>query len=175
MSALTRKRNSYQDVALAFAQERQRQPLSLPESVVYFIAAPEAEAIKVGITRQLDRRFSTLQMACPFSLVLLGVVPGNGVHERRIQLLFRREHMRGEWFRDGGQLRSFIDAVLKLPEAKRTEYVEREPSIPHDIARPEEEEEARRYVDNLLVELAAEIGVVEACKIYLKAYLKRST
>jgi hypothetical protein len=170
VSALIRKRNVYQDAALSFA--RARQPTFRPMSVVYFVAAPEAEAIKVGITKQIDRRFSTLQMASPFALTLLGVVPGGIEHEQRIQLLFRREHMRGEWFRDHGNLRSFIDAVLKLPEAERTEYVEREPSVSSDICRPEAEAEATKFIENTLVLLAEEIGVVETCKLYLRAWLR---
>lgn len=169
MSVLNRKRNDYQDVALTLARTRQAKRFREDaQSLVYFIAAPEAEAIKVGVTKQIDRRFSTLQMACPFDLVLLGVASGGHQHEARIHMLFRKERLRGEWFRDGGFLRTFIDAVLRLPESERTEYIEREPSVPENICRNEADIEARRYVRRLVEVVAERSGPWKAARIYAR-------
>lgn len=144
-----------------------------PNSFVYFVECPEAFAIKVGFTSQVERRFSMLQTSSPFELRLIGTVPGGLDHEARLHWLFRKERTRGEWFRDGGPLRSMIEALMRLPEAKRTELVEREPSAPVDVCRPEAEQEARAEIEQLLIAVADELGMMAACELYRKAGQRR--
>lgn len=170
MSALIRRPSAHQNIALKWARERNKRGYGVtPNSVVYFIEAPEADAIKVGRTTQLDKRFSTLQMSCPFELKLLGTAPGDGEHEQRVHHLFRKEHMRGEWFRNGGHLRTFVDAVLRLPNARRQEFIEREPSVPESICRPEADIEARRYIRSLVEVMAEQVGPWKAARMYARA------
>ena len=153
---------------------RERRKLQRPPgSFVYFIECAEAFAIKIGFTSSVARRFSMLQTSSPFELKLLVTVPGGVEHEARLHWLFQRERIRGEWFRDGGGLRSMVDALMRLPEASRTELVEREPSMPQNICRPEAEREAREEIEQLLISVADEFGVMAACELYRKVGERR--
>jgi hypothetical protein len=68
------------------------------DTCVYFVRAPKAGAIKIGVTRQLKRRLNELQIANPYELRLLGIINGGFPTERVLAERFHPWHMRGEWY-----------------------------------------------------------------------------
>ena len=84
-----------------------------PESVVYFVAAPEVNRVKIGRSRDAGVRFGTLQQASPSELTLLGVIP-DGNREREIHERFGSCRVRGEWFILTPELADFIKRNTEL-------------------------------------------------------------
>lgn len=79
-------------------------PYSEIHAGVYFIAG--GGHTKIGITRDVDRRLSQLQSACPVSLriVYLEELPVNELHRaeklyQRLHACLKQEHSHGDWFR----------------------------------------------------------------------------
>jgi hypothetical protein len=89
--------------------------------VIYFVACPEANAVKIGICwdnlNQLYSRLSTLQTSCPLRLNLLAV-ERDGHREEEAVLHGRFAHLRihGEWFRLADELLEFVSSLQPPPE-----------------------------------------------------------
>lgn len=66
---------------------------------VYFLANPETHAIKIGHATDPRERLHRLQVGCPSTLQLLGVIPGGRTRERALHRAWRHFRLRGEWFR----------------------------------------------------------------------------
>ena len=105
-------------------------------SVVYFVASPSTQMIKIGFSRGVERRLTSLQMACGTPLALICTVPGNRTDEARLHRRFLSERTLGEWFKDGGKLRAFVDRLVASDEAARIAAINEElhPSTPEDMA-----------------------------------------
>lgn len=73
---------------------------------VYFIRADDA--VKIGFSEIVGKRFSTIQSAHAVDLELLGTVPASGGTERSYHDRFAHLHIRGEWFRAEPEL---LDAI----------------------------------------------------------------
>lgn len=65
---------------------------------VYFIEAVDGGVVKIGTTKNVKSRISTLRVSSPFKLRLLGVIPGGHRCERRIHRVFKDYRASGEWF-----------------------------------------------------------------------------
>ena len=77
---------------------------------IYFIRRDEH--VKIGISRDPEGRYMTLNTASHVPMELLGAVPGDNRLERAIHERFKASRSQGEWFRLDIGLRSFIDAIL---------------------------------------------------------------
>jgi hypothetical protein len=81
---------------------------------VYFIHDRTAEALKVGITSGIDRRFQAFKNHTPNELVLLGAIKGT----RDLESLFHRFlspfHHRGEWFKAKPAVLKFVTALIEV-------------------------------------------------------------
>ncbi len=87
--------------------------LRAPGSRVYFVACPEARAIKIGTTNKMAHRFSQLQVACPLELrILVTVLGGIGI-EKALHAHFADIQIRGEWFRAEEDLLQFIETLTE--------------------------------------------------------------
>src|SRR5262245_20438799 len=73
----------------------QRRPRA--EEVVYFIRA--GDAIKIGVTRDVERRLRALATGSAVPLELLPTLPGGRRLEKKLHQRCRRFHVRGEWFK----------------------------------------------------------------------------
>jgi hypothetical protein len=88
-----------------------------PSGRIYFVLChPEGSVgrIKIGWTAaaHFKTRLAAIKLACPYPTTLLGLVPGDRAHERRIHSLFRDSHRRsGEWFDATDELLAFIDSL----------------------------------------------------------------
>ena len=78
---------------------------------VYFVS--DGEAIKIGKANDPKRRLGGIQTGTARPLSLLGVVPGGRRMERRIHREFQAHRLRGEWFADCAEIRSYISAKAK--------------------------------------------------------------
>ena len=85
-------------------------------SVVYFLASDATGHVKIGTTRDLDRRVAELTSASPTPLRLLGAIRGDVREERRWHRRHVAGRVGGEWFVLGPVLLAEIhDAVATQP------------------------------------------------------------
>lgn len=96
--------------------------------MIYFIACPAANAVKIGITAQgwratpLSAAFARLgqaQVNCPLPLELRAVCQGGREEEAMLHQRFADIRIRGEWFTVSGGLKALIDAMPKPPTLGR--------------------------------------------------------
>jgi len=64
---------------------------------VYFIS--DGEYIKIGKADNPNKRLDQLQTANARPLVLLHTISGGKIEENKMHHLFKKWHVRGEWFR----------------------------------------------------------------------------
>lgn len=67
------------------------------EGVVYFVQA-RSGPVKIGWTRDIDVRFSQLQVGNHEQLTLLRIIPARAALERELHRAFDAYRCRGEWF-----------------------------------------------------------------------------
>ncbi len=77
-------------------------------SYVYFIT--DGEAIKIGKANNPRSRLSGLQTSHHKPLYILALMPGNEGLERTLHSRFYNFRIRGEWFKDCEEIRTFIKA-----------------------------------------------------------------
>lgn len=65
---------------------------------LYFIHAPRAHAIKIGISRNVAKRFQQIQQSSPEELTFLGWVPSGYALEQDMCEIMHPWRSRGEWF-----------------------------------------------------------------------------
>jgi hypothetical protein len=79
-------------------------------TITYVIGVVE-EAVKIGVTKNIESRLRTLSVALPVEIRLLHV--GEGDRERELHQRARPWHIRGEWFH-----RDCLVEVVKPIEAR---------------------------------------------------------
>ena len=76
---------------------------------IYFLQETFGEFfIKIGKAKNLSRRHSTLQIANPHKLKLIGYIRGNSETEKKLHNKFQNLKHRGEWFRPDEELLRYI-------------------------------------------------------------------
>lgn len=85
----------------------------LPEQRVYFIRSA-AGHIKIGIAVNPQNRLAALQIAHAKKLSLIGSCPGGLSLEVALHHEFRRDRIRGEWFRPSDRLLAKIQELTGL-------------------------------------------------------------
>ena len=80
---------------------------------IYFMLAREADAVKIGVTHDLDGRRKSIQTCCPFEVEIIAAVPFGArqaatKQERRLHHHFDALWMRTEWFRFSQPLRDLV-------------------------------------------------------------------
>jgi hypothetical protein len=78
---------------------------------VYFIQAGDEGPIKIGISGSPVGRVSALQVSVAEKLRLLAHIPGGRPCEMALHKFYRRERIRGEWFRPSLRLAAFIAEI----------------------------------------------------------------
>src|SRR5437764_15150765 len=84
------------------------------EEVVYFFRA--GDAVKIGTTRNLERRRRSLATGSAEELQLLGSLPGGADLEQRLHERFERFHVRGEWFQADEEPLAAVRDLLPGPK-----------------------------------------------------------
>jgi hypothetical protein len=90
---------------------------------VYFISHPRTGRIKIGFTRDLNTRLTTVGANLAEQVSLLGNLTGGRHLEQAIHHELRGWCIRGEWFRDCNEVRAFIDLMLRDGPEKGFGYV----------------------------------------------------
>lgn len=104
------------------------------DGFVYFIKAG-TEFVKIGYTKEVKGRLSSITVSSPLPISLIGVIEGGVKKEKEIQRKFKHFRVRGEWFDLSSELKEFIDTHVieyKPPQRKgqhkkpktRTKYYE---------------------------------------------------
>ena len=101
-------------------------PLPVPRyrSGVYFIQCQEF--VKIGLARDVQRRFVQLRQGIPFRCRLIGVVPAEPPQtlrevERDFHQRFKAYHHIGEWFTRDGALGEFCRDLERLERIRASE------------------------------------------------------
>ena len=77
---------------------------------IYFIQGVSGGPIKIGYSKNPQKRLATFQTSHSERLVILGCVKGNIAYERQLHKQFSAYRIRGngEWFRPGREIVVFI-------------------------------------------------------------------
>lgn len=78
---------------------------------VYFIGAPDGEAIKIGFSIKPENRIRQVQSGNPARLEVLHLFPARKSVERQLHTLFRPSRLTGEWFTNAAAIRNFARHV----------------------------------------------------------------
>lgn len=79
---------------------------------VYFVQAGDAGPVKIGVSADVDKRITELQVSAPSELRLLAVISDAGADvERRLHTEYADELMRGEWYRPCERLMALVQKV----------------------------------------------------------------
>lgn len=81
-------------------------------SYVYFIQCGDNGPIKIGHTKDIDRRLSILQGANPQRLNLLGCFLGDSIQESELHKQFKGDRISGEWFNSSNELLNIIQGLI---------------------------------------------------------------
>lgn len=92
--------------------DQEKMHLAAEVGWVYFIQAGKNGAVKIGWTRQPDRRFRALQTSQHSQLRFLGVIPGDRTLERQLHQRFAVHRMKGEWFKRSGVVGAIMPMIL---------------------------------------------------------------
>lgn len=79
---------------------------------IYFIQAGVEGAIKIGRSKNVKKRVSDLQVACPLKLTLLYSGKGGKDAESELHSRFNRYQRIGEWFDPAKEILDFIDKAI---------------------------------------------------------------
>lgn len=93
----------------SFYVQRQR-----PKCWVYFIQRDTDGPIKIGISNDIGRRLSTLQISSPEPLKVLVCIPGERAEEIALHGHFKQYVIAGEWFFPADPLLRFIETCRLL-------------------------------------------------------------
>lgn len=88
----------------------------MSESCVYFIEAAEAGVVKIGRTRSINSRMTSLQVASPFKLTLVGTIPGGSRLENRLHRRYSQDRTEGEWFNFTARMKNDVRLMLLYRE-----------------------------------------------------------
>lgn len=72
------------------------------DSLVYLIKAEDDNIsyLKIGLSRSgnLDSRLGSIQTGCPLEMYCLGTIAGGSSLEKLLHKIFKKYHVRREWF-----------------------------------------------------------------------------
>lgn len=74
------------------------QLVMLQGEVVYVIGAPSSNVVKIGTTREIERRLRNIQLMSPIPVSVLWAHPGDRELELKLHHHFARFRTHGEWF-----------------------------------------------------------------------------
>lgn len=75
---------------------------------IYFIQQGNDGPIKIGISWEIKKRLRDISVSSPFNPMVLALIPGNREKEKQLHRKFKKEHLRGEWFKASDRLMEFI-------------------------------------------------------------------
>jgi len=80
--------------------------------LIYAIRSVEfIDAVKIGTTNNIKKRFSAIQGCSPIKLSLMGTIPGGFDVENKLHRVAHKERFRGEWFDFSGEAKKIAIAI----------------------------------------------------------------
>lgn len=95
------------------------------DGYIYFVQMGLVGPIKIGYTRNVNKRIASLQTASPYRLILLCVMPGTEDYEKDIHEGLDEIRLEGEWFLPHEMLMRDIHTII--------ESIKRDPISPIDF------------------------------------------
>ena len=86
-------------------------PVPDREPLVYFIRC--GDAVKIGYTKDIDRRLAHIRMLNPNRVEVLAMMAGAVQLERDLHTRFSAQRVHGEWFRLDGELAELLEMAPK--------------------------------------------------------------
>lgn len=83
------------------------------KGVVYFLAAPSVNRVKIGTSARLEARIAEIGTWSPVDLEVMGTVPGGLYLERAFHEAFATFRARGEWFDVNERSKPLMGEILK--------------------------------------------------------------
>jgi hypothetical protein len=78
---------------------------------VYFIQGMKGGPIKIGHSRDVEKRIKELQTGFPTKLIVLALLPGSRSTEASLHRRFKKYRLHGEWFSPAPELLEYIRSV----------------------------------------------------------------
>ena len=80
-----------------------------------YLISHEYQFVKIGYTKNINKRLSQLQVSSPVKLELLHLIDGSATLEKKLHVLFKDLRTSGEWFKfDASILEYFADKKCLL-------------------------------------------------------------
>ena len=80
-----------------------------------YLISHEYQFVKIGYTKNINKRLSQLQVSSPVKLELLHLIDGSATLEKKLHVLFKDLRTSGEWFKfDASILEYFVDKECLL-------------------------------------------------------------
>lgn len=95
-------------IARQMSEERQQ-----TEGYIYFVQC--GEFVKIGYTANPNSRMSKFKTNNPYECRLVALIDGGKIIEAQMHERFAEFHHRGEWYRCGDALMSFIASLSEQP------------------------------------------------------------
>lgn len=91
--------------------------------MIYFIQDTISKNIKIGVSRNPNKRLATLQISHDSKLIILKVIKGSTREEKLLHKMYNKYRIRGEWFFENEDLLKFIsnpeeELLISNPEEK---------------------------------------------------------
>lgn len=88
--------------------------------MIYFIQVGRTGPIKIGFSKNIKKRLQTLQTANPYTLYVIGYMPGDKKVEKAIHRKFSYINIFREWFFYDANLMQYIKQNTKPFTIKKT-------------------------------------------------------
>lgn len=75
---------------------------------VYFMGNLKYKFCKIGYSNNPNKRLSSIQIGCPFTLEIIKTIEGSQEREKKTQKYFKKYKERGEWYRIEGELKDYL-------------------------------------------------------------------
>ena len=89
---------------------------------IYFIKGESSNRIKIGVSKNVTRRFKVLQASSGEYLLLMGWTRGGKDLERKIHNKFSNIRAHGEWFEQTDKLKKYIYDLIRDGEKIERRY-----------------------------------------------------
>ncbi|MFD6149456.1 GIY-YIG nuclease family protein [Streptomyces sp. NPDC060243] len=98
LASMKRSNRDEDDTPVLIAFEEEAEPHRAPSEWAYAICDATATQVKIGRTRNVERRLQSLQTSHPATLRVLWRGQGGGELEAHLHARFASRRIRGEWF-----------------------------------------------------------------------------
>ena len=82
-----------------------------PKNYVYFIKNESGKMVKIGYSKNPEKRLKMLERTLPMSLELVYFMPGSELREKRLHEKFSKYRIKGEWFIFSDEIKQYIEKV----------------------------------------------------------------